>query len=174
MWRPEILGLVQILTGVSVSIAHLVSMKIISPSSMEIMGRRFPAVGHGTSVAMIHVIAVVYVTVEASRAVEPRTGSNEDAAAKPLRTIVSVRGASIWSVIVVAIGTYRCNSDTDGNLGMARRRNAQEKPSSQSKREIFQSAHKSPLNFWMSGECEKLRKEASGAGFDSMYLSQVI
>jgi hypothetical protein len=71
---------------------------------------------HRSSVTMTRIVAVIDVAVEAARAVEPWTGSNERPADKPVRPIVTVRSAVIGRVVKVAVGAYRSNSDVDVNL----------------------------------------------------------
>lgn len=62
-----------------------------------------------TVIAVTIVEAVIYVAVEAVRAVEPWSGADEDAAREPLRAIVAIRSTGIRRCFVVTIRTYgRC------------------------------------------------------------------
>src|SRR5215471_13228793 len=47
-------------------------------------------------------------------AVEPGSGSNEDAAHKPVRTVVTIGSASIWIVSVVSVCTNRSRTVING------------------------------------------------------------
>jgi hypothetical protein len=49
----------------------------------------------GTVIAMVWIVVVIHVTIKIMRAVKPWPGSDEDAAAEPLRTIVPVGGALV-------------------------------------------------------------------------------
>jgi hypothetical protein len=64
-------------------------------------------------VAMLRVEVVVYMAMKVIGTVEPRSGANEDASAKPLWAIVSIGGAAVGSVVIVAVGTCRGNPDAD-------------------------------------------------------------
>src|ERR1700682_5169069 len=80
---------------VAVSITHLVSVEVIEGllSTLRMWA----------SVAVMWIEAVIDVGVEGVGAVEPRTGSEERAAAEPLGPVVPVWGAVVWSQVVVAI-----------------------------------------------------------------------
>ena len=69
--------------SVTASIAHFISVEMIK--GLLATFRMW------TSVAMLRIEAVVYVTMEVVRTVEPRAGSDEYAAAEPLGPIVPVR-----------------------------------------------------------------------------------
>jgi hypothetical protein len=67
---------------VAASITHLVSVEVIKGLVSTIR--------MWTSVALMWIEAVINVAVEVVGTVEPRAGSDEHAAAEPLRPIVSV------------------------------------------------------------------------------------
>lgn len=45
----------------------------------------------------------IYVTAKVTGAVKPRTGTNEDTARKPFRTVVAIGGAVVRSIVIVPI-----------------------------------------------------------------------
>ena len=71
----------------------------------------------GAVIAVVRIIGVVYVTVEAVVAMEPGTCSDEDATGEPFRTIVAVGSAVVRSVVIVAIRAGWCYADANGDLG---------------------------------------------------------
>jgi hypothetical protein len=96
-------------TAAPASITSLVSVKVIEgPVSML---RKW------TVVAVMWIKAVIHVAVEAMWAMEPRAGSYKDASAKPLRPVVPVWGAAVWSVVEITVWTNRRHADIDGDLG---------------------------------------------------------
>src|SRR5580692_6563332 len=62
--------------------------------------------------------AVIYVALEVVGTMKPRACANKDATSKPFRAIVAIRGATIGSGVIVAIGTMRGGPDLDVNLGL--------------------------------------------------------
>ena len=78
--------------SVTASVAHFISVEMIK--GLLATFRMW------TSVAVLRIEAVVYVTMEVVRTVEPRAGSDEYAAAEPLGPIVPVRSAVVWRVVV--------------------------------------------------------------------------
>jgi hypothetical protein len=100
---------------VAMSCAHFIPMKI-TVATIHI--RMFPTVRRSPMLAMTGIKAIVYMTMEAPRAMEPGTCSDEDPAGKPLRPIVAVRCAAVWSVVVITIRTSRLRPDRNRNLGL--------------------------------------------------------
>ncbi len=64
-------------------------------------------------VALAVIEAVINVSVESVRPVKPGPGANEEAAGKPLRAIVTIRGTVIRRGLIVSIRASRRFSDTD-------------------------------------------------------------
>jgi hypothetical protein len=58
--------------------------------ALEVVERLRPAFRHRSSVTMLRIVAVVDVAVKAARTMKPWTGSDEQPASKPVRTIVAV------------------------------------------------------------------------------------
>src|ERR1700722_5452445 len=69
------------------------------------------ALWSGAGVAVVRVIAVVYVPLEILGAVKPRACADEDATGKPFRTVIAVRSAAVGSGVVITVGTFRSDSD---------------------------------------------------------------
>jgi hypothetical protein len=102
--------------GVVVGIAN-VTAAVAGFIAMEVVEGSFTAIGEGADVPMVGIVTVVDVAVEVAMAVEPRAGADKHAADEPIGPVVTVRGAVIGFVIVVAIRTYGRSSDADGDLG---------------------------------------------------------
>ena len=84
---------------VAAPITHLVSVEVIKGL--------ISTVGMWTTVAVIWIEAVIDVAVEVVGPVEPRSGSDENAAVEPLGPVVPVWRAVVRSDVVVAIRTNR-------------------------------------------------------------------
>ena len=97
--------------------------------SMEVVERLFSAPGEWAMIAVMWVVAVIDVAIEAARAVKPGTGSDKQAPCEPVRAVVAVGRAIIRSVVEVAIGANGrpTNSDANGNLGMGRGRKSEKR-----------------------------------------------
>jgi hypothetical protein len=120
--------------SVAASITHLVSVEVIEgPLS---------ALRMWTSVAVMWIEAVINVAAEVVGAAEPRAGSDEHAAVKPLGTVVPIWGAGVWGVVVVAIRATGLCSDIYGHLSGCRARDAQQSDNQDGKGKDFQIAHK--------------------------------
>jgi hypothetical protein len=83
---------------------------------------------------------IVYVTMEAIRAMKPWASANENATRKPLRTVVAVRSTAIRRGVIVTVGAVggRSNADADADLclyfGSGR---YEANPSNSNERKIF-------------------------------------
>ena len=75
-----------------------------------------PAFRDRSNVTVMRVVPVIDVAIEAMRTVEPRTGSDEDAANEPIRPIVTIGSTVVWGVVEVSVRAYWCDSNVDGNL----------------------------------------------------------
>jgi hypothetical protein len=81
--------------------------------AVEVVEGLLTVLGHRSGVAMTRIVTVVYVTVEATAAVIPGTGSDEEAACEPVGPIVTVGGAGVGSVVEVSVRAYRSCPDVD-------------------------------------------------------------
>lgn len=103
---------------VTAPIAHFIAFEVLNPIEMLIGIGSFTPGWPGALIAMCGMEMVIYVAVEACRAVKPRAGANEDATGKPLRSVVAVGGAVVRRDGIVAVGTIRRNSDVDAYLSL--------------------------------------------------------
>jgi hypothetical protein len=83
---------------------------------VEVIESMFTVLREGAVIAVAGIEAIVYVAVKAARSVEPGAGADEDAAGKPVRTVVAVRGAVIGSVVEIAVRAYRRCSNLNCDL----------------------------------------------------------
>jgi hypothetical protein len=67
--------------------------------ALEMVERLGTTRGNGPTVAKTWIVAVVYMTIEAARSMEPGACADEQAADEPVRPIVAVRGTIIRRVI---------------------------------------------------------------------------
>ena len=100
------------------SITHLVAMKVLHVIDVMLGLWVIAAIGIRTVVAVVGVVVIVDVAVEVFRAVVPGACTDEDAAAKPLWTIVTVGSTAIGSGVVVAVRTARRDTNCDADLGV--------------------------------------------------------
>ncbi len=102
--------------GAIVGSVAWVALGIMRLVSLEVVELLCAARGQRSMVAMMRIIAVVDVAIKAVRTVEPGAGSNKQPAHKPIRPVVAVGRAVIWSVVEVPVGAHRSHSNVDGNL----------------------------------------------------------
>jgi hypothetical protein len=95
---------------VALTITGLVAVEVVEPL--------LAALGQRSVVAVVGIVAVVDVAVEAMMTVKPRARPDEDTAYKPVRAVVAVGGAIVRSVVEVAVGANGRYSDVDSNLGV--------------------------------------------------------
>lgn len=67
-------------------------------------------------IAMPIIKAMIYVSIEAVRAMEPGTGADKNAPRKPLRSVITIRCAIVRRNLIVPVGANGRFSDTDRNL----------------------------------------------------------
>jgi hypothetical protein len=94
----------------TLAVARLIGLKVVE--------RNGAAFRHRTVVAVVWVIAVINVAVEAVRAVEPWAGADEHSTGEPVRAVVAIGGAVVGRIVVVAIRADwgRAEVYTDGDL----------------------------------------------------------
>jgi hypothetical protein len=86
--------------------------------SLEVVEALRPALRHRTSVTVMRIKAVVDMSEKAGMAVKPRTRSKKHPAQKPIRPVVAVRSAVIWSIVEVPVRTLGSHSDVYANLNL--------------------------------------------------------
>lgn len=87
--------------------------------SLEVVEALGAALGQRAGVTVMRIKAVVDMAVKVVPAMKPGAGAKKHPANKPIRPIVAVRRAVIWSVVEVSVRTHgsRSDVDPDGNLG---------------------------------------------------------
>ena len=83
---------------------------------LEVVERLRPATRQRSRVPVMRVIAIVDVSIKSMRPVEPGSRAKEDAAHKPVRTVIAVGRAVIRRVIEITIRANRRHADADRNL----------------------------------------------------------
>ncbi len=92
------------------------TLKVVSFVAMEVVEGLFIALRERSVVSVTGVIAVIDMTVEAARTVEPGACADEDSACEPIRAVIAVRGAVVRREIVVAVRAYGRGTDADVDL----------------------------------------------------------
>jgi hypothetical protein len=67
---------------------------------------------------MLDIVMVVHMTAKLAMAVKPWARTNENTRSKPFRTVITVGGAGIRGVVIVAIGAFGSSSDADNDLSL--------------------------------------------------------
>lgn len=106
----------------AVAVAHLVSVEF----GMRMFNGMFSTLRHGSVVAVLDVVVIIYVSVKVRRTVEPWTGTDENTTGKPLRPVIAVWSTGIWSVIVVSVWAYWRRSYRDRDLRVRLRGSCEE------------------------------------------------
>jgi hypothetical protein len=111
--------------------------------AVEVVERLFSAAGHGPTVAVMRIVAVINMAVESARAVEPRTGSNKYSTLIPVGPIVAVGRTIVRSIVEVSVGApgRRPNVHANGNLGLRTMRTAQQRNGENCESESFTKRH---------------------------------
>jgi hypothetical protein len=132
-------------TAIMASVAD-VALPVSGFIRVEVVECALPASRQRAHITVMGIKAVVYVTVEAARTVEPGASSDEHPSAEPIRTVITVRSAAVGGIVEVSIRTDRCHSDFDGNLRRGDRGATQQCNSSDAREnESFPMRHTSLL-----------------------------
>jgi hypothetical protein len=99
---------------VAASVTHLVAVEVLHV--IDVMVGMVAVVGIWAVVAIIGMVVIVDMAVEVFGAVIPRAGTDKDAAAEPLWTVVAVGSAAVGGGVVVAVGTVGRDTDGDADL----------------------------------------------------------
>jgi hypothetical protein len=105
-------------TNVTASITHFIALEVLNLIEMLIGIGSLTTSWLGAAIAMFGMEMIIYVAVEACRAMKPRAGANEDATGKPLRAVVAVGGALVRRDVIVAVGTFGRDADVDLYLSL--------------------------------------------------------
>jgi hypothetical protein len=127
-------------SDVSVSIARFVAMEVVEGVVSAVWQRAV--------IAMVRIPSVIHVAVEAARAMEPRSGSNENAVHKPVWPVIAVGGAIVGSIVKVPIGAVgrRSKVHAYGNLGLGGGSKTHQQKGESRKSKQLPSGHKFLLN----------------------------
>jgi hypothetical protein len=123
-------------------IAHFISFEVFN--LIDGPRRLLSWVWHGAFVSVFGMKMIVYVAVEAFRAMKPWTSANEYAARKPFRAVVAVGSTAVRRRVVVTVGAVGggSNVDADADLrscsGSSR---CEAKPGNSNEYKIFQPDH---------------------------------
>ena len=105
------------------SVRSLMPVRIVHRLTVEfcpMIARMLPALRHRPVISMPVVKMMVYMPVEMIRPVKPRPSADENAAIKPLRTIIPIRCAIVRRHLVVAVRTARLRPNIHRNLSRSR------------------------------------------------------
>jgi hypothetical protein len=102
--------------AVTVSIAHFVAFKV--GNVIDRVSRPFATGGAWAVIAVLNVETIIYVSVEAFGAVKPGAHADENAASKPLWSVVAVRSALVRGIVVIAIRTDGRGTDINFDLSL--------------------------------------------------------
>ena len=102
-----------------------VALAVASFVAVEVLKGLSTTIGNRSVIAVVGIVAVIDVTIEAMGAVKPRAGAYEEAAIKPVGTVVAVGSAVVRGVVEVSVGAHRCDSNVDRDLGRCHRSCAQ-------------------------------------------------
>jgi len=116
--QPSALEKMLLLTDVTAPIAHFVSFEVLNLIEMLIRVGFLTASWLGAVIAVLRMEMVIYVAVEACRAVKPRASADEDATGKPLGAVVAVGGAIVGRDVIVTVRTFRRDADVDLYLSL--------------------------------------------------------
>jgi hypothetical protein len=109
------------LTASVVASIPYMSLSIARFIPMEMGKRMLIALGQWADIAVTGIVAVINMTEEATVAMEPGAGTDEDAANKPVRPVIAIGGAVIRRVVKIpvrAIGRGpKIYADRDLGLG---------------------------------------------------------
>jgi hypothetical protein len=112
------LGSGTVFAGAVVTSVAYMALPIPRLVCVEVVERLLAALRHRSGIPVMRVVAVVYVAIEAVMTVKPRAGADEYPATEPIRPVISVGGAVIRSVVVIAVRTSGLNTDVDTDLSI--------------------------------------------------------
>jgi len=101
---------------VTVTIAHLVASKALIMTGPAVLIVAFTATRVFAMPAITPIITIVNVTPESPASVIPRACSDENAARKPLRSVISIRRAIVRRVVKIPIRARGRWPDLDRDL----------------------------------------------------------
>jgi hypothetical protein len=100
-----------VMTGIS-----YVPLAVPSLIRVEVVERSLPAIRHRSYVAVMRIVAVIDVAIEAMWTMEPRPGSDEDPTNEPISPIVAIGSTVVWGIVKVPVWANGRDSNVDRNL----------------------------------------------------------
>ncbi len=100
--------------------------------ALEVIERLSAAPRQWPMIAMMRIVAIIYMSIEAMRTVEPRTRADEEAASKPVWSIVAIGSAIIRGIIEVSIWADGSRANRNADLRRGLRATGQEQSCSKS------------------------------------------
>jgi len=104
--------------GVAAAIANFIPSEVADVADRVLGPGGFATGGHGTVIAMVWIVAIIDVAIEAATAVVPGASADEDAVQEPVRSVVAPGSAGIRGVVIVAVGAYRSGPNLNSNLSL--------------------------------------------------------
>jgi hypothetical protein len=102
-------------TGIVARVAYMAAT-IPRFIAMEVVECLVSVAGQRSVISMTGIESVVHMAVEAVRAMEPGSCSNEHSTYKPVWSIVAIRSTVIRSVVEISVGANRGRTNADRDL----------------------------------------------------------
>jgi hypothetical protein len=105
-------------TGAAFPACIVASIPYMAPSiprliAMEVVESSLTTIGKRSRITMTRIEAVIDVTEEPARTVEPRTRSKKDSPDEPIGPIVAIGSATIWCIVKVPVWANWRQTDID-------------------------------------------------------------
>jgi hypothetical protein len=73
---------------------------------MKVVERLLSMRRHRSHVAVMRIVAIIYVAVKTMRAMKPGSSSNENSACEPVWTVIAIGSAGVRGIVKIAVWTY--------------------------------------------------------------------
>jgi hypothetical protein len=114
---------------------------VVGRIGLETVERLLSACRKWSVVAVMRIVAVVYMAIKPVRTVIPGAGPDEHPAGEPIGPIVAIRCTIIGRIGEVAIGAHRRDTDVDRNLCRRSRKGAEHARSKNKQCKKLQMTH---------------------------------
>src|ERR1700722_2772378 len=101
------------------------SVCIVRLVGMEMTECLVPVFGQGAVVTVMRIVPVIYVAVEPTVTMVPRTGADKDPAREPVGSVEAKGRAVVGCIVKITIGTNWRRANVDRNLCGRARKTAQ-------------------------------------------------
>ena len=101
----------EVMTGiadVALAVARFIAVEVIEGA--------VAASREWSVIAVVRIVAVIHVAVEAVGPMEPGSSADEDTAVEPVRPVIAIRSTVIRRVVEITVRAGRRNADTDRDL----------------------------------------------------------